>query len=103
MDRFHIATLARPRQPVLTFPSFTTAEAQKARDFHASFPIYQPTPHTSLPNLAQALWGSPAMISISLESPASVRFFSQTSPMGMGEASERGRKTTGAFSSSGQE
>ena len=55
MDRFHIATLARPRQPVLTFPSFTTAEAQKARDFHASFPIYQPTPLTSLPNLAQAL------------------------------------------------
>ena len=55
MDRFHIATLARPRQPVLTFPSFTTVEAQKARDFHASFPIYQPTPLTSLPNLAQAL------------------------------------------------
>ena len=51
----------------------------------------------------QALRGRPAITSIRLESPASVRFFSQTSPMGMGEASASGRKTTGAFSSSGQE
>ena len=55
MDSFQIATLARERQPSLTFSHFTVAEAQKARDFHASFPIYQPTPLTALPNLAQAL------------------------------------------------
>lgn len=55
MDRFQIATLSRPRQPLLSFPNFTQTEAEKARNFHASFPIYQPTPLTALPNLAQAL------------------------------------------------
>ena len=55
MDSFQFTTLARETQSSPRFSNFTVAEARKARDFHASFPIYQPTPLTSLQGLAQAL------------------------------------------------
>ena len=55
MESFQLATLPREKRYAPRFSSFSIEEAQKAHDFHASFPIYQPTPLTSLPGLAQAL------------------------------------------------
>ena len=55
MESFQLATLPREKRCAPRFSSFSIEEAQKAHDFHASFPIYQPTPLTSLPGLAQAL------------------------------------------------
>ena len=54
MESFQIVTRPRARSAP-AFPSFSRSQAQKARTFHASFPIYAPTPLISLPGLAQAL------------------------------------------------
>lgn len=55
MESFKIVTLAQKKDPSPAFPSFCWSQAQKARDFHASFPIYAPTPLTALPQLARVL------------------------------------------------
>lgn len=55
MESFKIITFSQERNPAPVFPSFSWDQAKQARNFHASFPIYEPTPLTSLPQLAKTL------------------------------------------------
>lgn len=55
MEEFKLVIRPQQKPPCCDLSAFGEAEARRARDFHASFPVYQETPLTNLPGLAKAL------------------------------------------------